>query len=207
MNYEVKEGDCLASIAAAFGLGPAALWADQGNAALRRQREDPNVLRPGDVLHIPERRPQTQPAATEARHRYVRIGTPALFRVVVCELDVPITGEAYELDVDGTLFDGVTGDDGTVEHWISPLARRATLTLHARDLRYEISLGALEPANSLRGAQQRLNNLGLGCGAEDGDAGPLTRAALALFQARQGLERTGELDGKTVDALREAHGS
>ncbi len=66
-------------------------------------------------------------------------------------------------------------------------------------------MGHLDPVDGLKGAQQRLRNLGLYGGPVDGQDSPLTTGALSLFQQRQGLERTGKLDDATKDALQKAH--
>ncbi len=59
--------------------------------------------------------------------------------------------------------------------------------------------------SSLAALQQRLLNLGYDCGGEDGQAGAGTRAALLRFQAENGLQQSGEMDGPTRDALRDLH--
>lgn len=50
-------------------------------------------------------------------------------------------------------------------------------------------------------AQQKLNALGYDAGAEDGDMGPRTRAALAAFQRDSGLAVTSRIDPATATAL------
>ncbi len=54
---------------------------------------------------------------------------------------------------------------------------------------------------SMREAQQRLNELGYGVGAPDGNAGPRTTSALRNFQRDNGLTPTGRLDAPTMDVL------
>jgi hypothetical protein len=54
---------------------------------------------------------------------------------------------------------------------------------------------------SLRAAQNRLNALGFGAGAADGQMGPHTRHALVAFQRSRGLAVTGTLDAQTAAAL------
>jgi hypothetical protein len=51
-------------------------------------------------------------------------------------------------------------------------------------------------------AQVRLKKLGYYRGPVDGDFGRGSRAALASFQRRNGLRPTGQLDGRTIRALR-----
>lgn len=66
---------------------------------------------------------------------------------------------------------------------------------------YEFDLRWLDPSAEPTGAQARLHALGFEVGAIDGDAGPRTTDALRTFQLDSGLDPTGELDERTVDAL------
>ena len=70
---------------------------------------------------------------------------------------------------------------------------------------YELNLGHLDPVEGIKGAQQRLRNLGLYGGPIDGKDSALTQGAILLFQKRQNLPLTGQLDDTTKDALRTAH--
>jgi peptidoglycan hydrolase-like protein with peptidoglycan-binding domain len=53
--------------------------------------------------------------------------------------------------------------------------------------------------------QQRLNNLGLFCGNEDGNPDDQTTAAIKTFQQKSGLPATGQVDGATRAKLAELH--
>lgn len=68
-----------------------------------------------------------------------------------------------------------------------------------------VQVGHLEPADTVRGAQQRLGNLGFAC-RPTGRLDDVTREAIGRFQERQGLSRTGTLDDETRGALSRAHG-
>ena len=52
-----------------------------------------------------------------------------------------------------------------------------------------------------------LGEVFFGAGAVDGDAGERTRAAVAAFQAAEGLEVTGEVDDDVLSHLEELHES
>jgi hypothetical protein len=58
LEHRVRQGECLASIAARHGLPSAeALFDHPDNAELKRRRKHPGVLSPGDVVKVPEREP------------------------------------------------------------------------------------------------------------------------------------------------------
>ncbi|MDO4867840.1 MAG: peptidoglycan-binding protein [Clostridia bacterium] len=65
----------------------------------------------------------------------------------------------------------------------------------------DVLLTSEERTEQLRHAQQMLIDLGYLVGNADGMLGPHTAEALRAFQARNGLEQTGELDGATLMAL------
>ena len=65
----------------------------------------------------------------------------------------------------------------------------------------DVPLTSEERIEQLRHAQQLLIDLGYLTGAADGLLGPRTAEALRAFQAQNGLEQTGELDGATLMAL------
>src|SRR5215469_10369026 len=55
--------------------------------------------------------------------------------------------------------------------------------------------------DDIRWAQVELHYKGLYNGSLDGEIGPQTKRALALFQKSNGLERTARLDQQTADVL------
>jgi hypothetical protein len=59
-------------------------WDDLGNAALKSTRKDPNILLPGDRLHVPPRRPGDVSCATDMLNKFPKV------------VDVP-TGEQGKL--------------------------------------------------------------------------------------------------------------
>lgn len=203
-RHEVREGECIATIADQYGLFPPTIWDAPANAALRAQRKSPYVLAPGDVLTIPDVRPRRETAPTGAVHRFKRKGVPEKLSFVLADDGRPRADLPYTLEVDGRRIDGRTGADGRVEHWIPPDAKQATLVIDD-DERYTIALGRLDPESSDEGALRRLENLGLlARGFRDRDS---IEDAVQRFQRAQGLTASGTLDAATRDRLREAHGA
>lgn len=201
IRYTVQEGDCVSSIAHRFGFFPGTIWRHPANAALRKVRDNPDVLAPGDVLHIPDARTKEIDCATEQRHRFCRRGVPARLRVRVAVDDEPVADEPYELTIDGgAVVHGRTDAEGRIDAPIPPQARAACLTVGEGDdaLEFRLRLGHLDPPESQRGLRSRLEN----CGYTGDLAGALRR-----FQHDHELPETGEADAATVRALVAAHGS
>ena len=206
--HEVQPGDCLSSIAFEHGFFVQTLWDDSNNAALKKTRGDPSVLRAGDAVHIPDKRVKNVAVQTGAAYRFRRLGVPAQFKLRLVEADEPRASLDYSLEVDGKTLTGTTDADGVITQYISPAARSATLIVHAAggDERYAIRLGEVDPLETPRGVQSRLANLGFYEGDPGGDPAA-TEAAIRAFQARYGLTVSGAADEGTRAKLKEAFGS
>lgn len=209
-EYVVQQGDCLSSIAFENGLLPETIWNDPGNAALKAGRKDPNILFPGDQIHIPAVRLREENCGTDATHTFQLKQATKTLRVVLLDSDGnPRKSLRYQVKVkDGLAKTGTTGSDGIVQISILPNAREAELVVNSNlgEERYELHLGTIDPATTLSGMQARLNNIGYYCGEVDGLMGPKTAGALARFQKSHNLAVTGDVDDDTRDALVKQHG-
>jgi len=203
-KHVVKQGDCIGSIAFEKGFFWETILNLPENAELKRERKDPNVLLAGDQVFIPDKREKTDVCATEQRHRFRRKGTPENLQVRVLYENVPRANEPYVLEIDGQAERGTTDADGNIRRAIPPNARRGKLTVGegAEQLEFDLTLGAIDPIDTLTGVQERLNNLGYDCGEEDGMLGEETERALRDFQADHDLEETGQPDEPTRQELR-----
>jgi putative peptidoglycan binding protein len=208
-DYVVVEGDCMESIAAAAGFLWTTIWNHPQNAALKKARVTQNVLLPGDRLYIPDKNLKVVERPTDQRHRFVRKGLPCKLRLCLKWLDEPRRNAPYVLDIDGTLHNGTTDDEGCIEVLIPPQAASGRLTVGADPVCqqvYTLDLGGLDPITETVGIQKRLRNLGFHC-EPTGEMDDATASAIARFQKKHALEPTGELDASTIDKLKSRHGS
>ncbi|MDB4930056.1 MAG: hypothetical protein JWM10_2540 [Myxococcaceae bacterium] len=207
-THQVQQGECLVSIAESYGFFWETLWNLPENKAIRDTRRDPTVLRPGDVVTIPEKTVKEYVRPTGARHTFRVKNIPAKFNVrLQDEGGEARAGLAFVLTVDGVETRGSTDGEGWVRASIPPTARHGTLTVTdaatGEEESYEVELGHLDPADTVEGAQTRMKQMGLYFGVANGE---MTRAfvyALKDFQTSRGLQPTGELDASTQAALRE----
>jgi hypothetical protein len=201
----VALGDSIPSLAKDNGFFPDTIWNHPNNAGLRAKRKSQNQLFPGDEVYIPDLRKRTETRSTDGAHKFHRKGTPAKLVLQLRALGEPRKGESYVLVVEGTTYNGTLDGDGTLQQFIPPNAKSGQLILSGGKEIIPLRIGDLNPIEELSGVQQRLNNLGLFCGNEDGDMDDQTTAAIQAFQQKNGLPVSGKLDGALKAKLQELH--
>lgn len=210
--HTVQPGDCIASIAHAYGFSdPKAIFDHADNAELKRKRKDLNVLYPGDRVAVPERVEKEVDCAAGQKHRFtVKLPKVKLHLVLVGPDGEAMSGKTYKLVVGDRTIPGTTTGVGAVEAEVPADATTGTLYLKMRDddegdgFPFPLQIGHLDPVEEISGVQARLENSGFHCGGESA-LGPKTRAALAGFQKKMGLDPTGDLDDDTRTRLRGLH--
>lgn len=207
-SHQIASGDGISSLASQHGFAPETLWQHPANADLKRARVDANVLLPGDGLVVPDKTPRTERCATDQRHVFRRNGVPARFEMQLLSPAGPLSGVAYQLQVDDKPLRGQTDGNGLLREFVPNQARRARLSYEHDGQLHELDIGfgLLDPIDTLGGVQQRLRNLGYRCDVPGVD-GPRTRLALQLFQLAAQLEPSGERDAPTLSALTRLHDS
>jgi len=212
--YTVQQGDCLSSLAKAFGFPSFhTIYEDPQNATLRQQRPNPNVIFPGDQIYIPDKTQRSESAATDTAHTYQITRAKTLLRIgVVDPAGQPLRSRSYTLTVGAKVYQGETGTDGLIEAEIEADESGGSLVVAGSDPKdppfaRSLFLGHLDPITEVSGVQGRLNNLGFYCGEVDGIAGPATAAAVAAFQRCYGLQVDGVIGPATRDKLLQVHGS
>jgi hypothetical protein len=212
-HHTVQQGECLSSITKQYNLSDYRLIYDHSeNAEFKRRRPDPNIIYPGDVLFIPDKELKEVPRSTDNKHKFKLKKQLVLLRIVVKDdQDHPYANKRYQLTVEDTQFDGRTNGQGFLEQKIPADATNGELKVWTgQDDRidfhgWKLSLGHLDPVETVTGVQARLNNLGFYCGAVDGIVGPMTSEALRDFQGKEKLQQTGQIDAATRNRLKSKH--
>jgi N-acetylmuramoyl-L-alanine amidase len=209
-RHRVQQGDTIYSLSRRYGVPPDAIWDHPDNQELRQQNRHKAILYAGEVVTVPERELREETVPTDQRHRFLLRASRVPLELRFLDLDEPRAQAPYRLIVDVVHeFEGQLDDDGVLTVQIPADARRGEIWVGEEPDRdhHVFAIGHLDPANELSGVQQRLNNLGFPCGAEDGELGDVTRTALQAFQQKHDLEPTGELDDATRARLEEIYGS
>lgn len=214
-TYTVVQGDHLSRVAAQFGFADyLTIWDHASNASLKKARDNPNVLLPGDRLFIPDLEPKRETVATGKTHPFqLRIETLMLRIGLEDVLFKPLANVKCELTIDGQLFSLLTNAKGQFEHVLLPTAEKAELRIRdgatrTDDLLIPVRIGHLNPIESVTGQKARLNNLGYFAGAVDKDDERLFRSAVEEFQCDQlgHAAVDGKCGPKTQAKLKAMHG-
>lgn len=205
--HNVQQGESLPSIAYQYGFAWQTLWSHEQNAKLASKRQNPNVLKSGDRVFVPDIQTKEEAGETARLHTFRLKDVPARLNFVLKDVHGdPRAGVAYKLSVDGAEFSGVTENDGSLSESIPPTAKKAILRVSETET-YELNLGYLDPPEYPTGLQARLKNLGFYKGGISGQIDDATRAALRSFQAAAGVSITAEPDSSTTSAVVAMHGS
>jgi hypothetical protein len=210
-NHVVEQGECLQKIAHRHGFPkPFDIWSHPKNKDLRvRRKDDPNVLFPGDVLWIPEKKEKTLEKDANDAYTFKVPSLGKKLRIAVRDAaDEPLAGEDYELEVAGKKHTGKTDGAGLVEAVVPAQASAGKLRVGAYT--WKIAVGSLDPVvhtedEGISGIQARLRNLGYLPEHAYGKPCEKTRDAISRFQRAHGLAPTGVADAATRQKLEAAH--
>ena len=212
-EHVVLQGEHLSQISAKYGfLDYRTVWDHPGNADLKALRKTPNVLLPGDTVHIPDKLKKQESRGTGQAHRFqVPSQRLSLHLVLKDWANQPLADTECELQLEGKAIPLKTDAAGRIRVPISITEAEATLTFKDPmvpfDLLIPIKIGHLDPVDSASGQMARLSNLGyITRPLEDVDDIVLTRT-VQEFQWDTGLPVTGECDAATQSKLKEMHGS
>ncbi len=205
-THIVKPGECVATIAAKYGVPWKTVWDAPENATLRRTRTDPNVLATGDKVVVPKPKPRQETAQAGQNNKFVVKREKVRLYLQLKAGPDPLGGEEWELVCGDRHAKGTTKSDGIVEAEIPADQTEATLTLPKRKQKYTLALGELDPIDTIRGAQARLHNLGLYNGDRSGNLDDATKGVIEQLQTIEKLPVTGKYDSATQRALAKNYG-
>ena len=102
------------------------IWDHAQNAELKKQRQNPNVIFPGDQLFIPDKSEKKETRNTGQRHQFVLKTEKLKLRLVLEDLyEKPIANAPCELRVENETFRLTTDGKGKIERDIKPGTRSA----------------------------------------------------------------------------------
>ena len=217
-DYTIKQGDYLAKIAKEHGFTDwKPIWDHASNKALRDKRKDPNILLPGDQLHIPDLEIKNASASTDAKHRYLVKRLRLQLGLRLDEMfNKPMAGASYELLLGDQTHVKTTDGGGKLVHDFTPGIPEARLIVKdvpapGQRIEIPIQIGHLDPVEERSGQAQRLNNLGYFAGPYPGnDATENERiytSAVQEFQCDHELTVDGVCGPQTQAKLVDVHGS
>src|SRR4051812_42384267 len=213
IEHVVQQGEHVSQIANEYGFRDfRTIWENPSNADLRQLRDNPNVLFPGDIVHIPDKSQREDVAATGIVHLYSVKGQTLFLHLALKDFDnQPLADTDCELQIEGKSIQLTTDADGHIKTPISRTATEATLNfkdpLVPFDLTIPIKIGHLNPVEELSGQKARLSNLGyITRSLEDVDE-TIFSYTVQEFQCDLGLPVTGICDSATLAKLKELHGS
>ncbi|WP_437969979.1 LysM domain-containing protein [Sorangium sp. So ce260] len=212
--YVVRQGDYLTEMAYRRGFSATEVWNHLSNEALRKARSNPDILQPGDVIHLPAAREDWRPLPlTAGGHNRFTARIPSVeIKLVLERADgTAIVDKPFRVDGLGPEpFESKTDSAGLARFNVPVHVRELDVFLDGEGLRYRVLVGHMDPVSEPSGVAKRLAHLGYLApldlkNIEPSDA--MLSEALAVFQAAEGLSITGTLDDATRDALVTAHGS
>jgi hypothetical protein len=207
--YIVKQGDYLDKIAHALGFDSDKVWDDPRNADLKNKR-DPNLLHPGDILYVPETEPHWLVLKAGTVNRYVARIPKTTVKLGFKNRKGPLANEPYVVQGLGAPLEGTTDGEGRVVLEVPVHVRECQVVFAGQGVIYPVQVGDMDPIDEPTGVRKRLQHLGYGRAdgddeQTDDDAAVKDRLAILAFQHDHGLMATGIADDATRAVLANAH--
>jgi hypothetical protein len=211
--YTVQQGDHLSKIAKDNGFTDyTVIWDHPNNSDLKKLRQNPNILLPGDEVFIPDMEQKQESGATDKKHTFTVDKKTLKLRLVLEDIyEKPIVGAQCALRVEDQISQLTTDGNGKLEQEIpldatdAYLVIRGDQTPFANDTIY-IKIGHLDPLDEISGQVARLNNLGYSAGALDGSDTEAFNSAVEEFQCDNNLAVDGICGPNTQSKLKQVHG-
>jgi N-acetylmuramoyl-L-alanine amidase len=212
-THRIVSGECFSSLTSKYGFPDVQnLYAHGDNSQLKSKRPNPNVLKPGDRVKIPDKEQKEESCGDSKKHRFKVKGLVTHLRILVEDFEgTALDNKEYELEIEAQKFEGKTDGSGLVEQIVKAEATVGRLRVWLDDEKtksviWPLDIGALAPHDEISGAQARLNNLGFDSGPVDGIIGPKTKAAVAAFNKKHTINDGDNLGDQTKNKLKELFG-
>jgi hypothetical protein len=159
----VCQGDFLASLAHQFGFDADTIWKDPKNAQLQQLRPNPNILYATDILYIPLQGAPPAMTNLETGSMNSFVSDPPTVTITHTFVgDDPSTyaSQAYTIQELDSLTGLTTDGSGTLTFKAPVSMQAATIVFTGTGETWALSIGGLDPIDTLSGVFQRLQNLG-----------------------------------------------
>ena len=185
------------------------LWNLPQNLTLRTSGRKPELLVSGDIVFIPERTIKETAAQTDARHRFV-------LEAAVAELHLRFVDVEPYIHAFGAISYSLEAKDGNnqsgtitkeKQEITMPLNLAAeTCTLMIGGMAFQLSIGSLDPLETVSGIQGRLKNLGFDPGPITNTENPSTTSAVRAFQEHYKITVNGTIGPEVQHKMKEVYG-
>jgi hypothetical protein len=160
-NYTVKQGDYLSKIASEHGFfDHTTIWNHPANAELKKKRQNPSVLFPGDTLFIPDKEQRAYPRPSGNNHTFVIKRERLKLRVVLeDQYEKPVAGAKCKVTIDAEDKDLTTDGKGKFELNIPLKAQSGAMVIDSKETPYDgeffsLHIGELDPVETLSGSRR-----------------------------------------------------
>jgi hypothetical protein len=89
IEHTVRQGECISSISKKYGFKWDTVWNLPENSQLKNERQNPNILLPGDIVRVPEKTKKQESCGTDSRSRFRMLGVPAYLEIRVTKEPEP----------------------------------------------------------------------------------------------------------------------
>jgi hypothetical protein len=211
--YTVQQGDHVSSIAIANGFADyLIIWDHPNNADLKKKRQNPNVLLPGDPLFIPDPEDRVEPCPTDQQHKFVAKRSRLRLRLVLEDIyEKPIANTPCDLLLRSGARHVTTDGAGKIDEIIPADTRDAMLVINGPATPFQgdqipIRVGHLDPIDEVTGQAARLANLGYYFEPLQPVDEDEFKSAVEEFQCDHGLKVDGKCGPATQAKLKQEHG-
>jgi hypothetical protein len=207
-THTVRQGESVISLSKRYGILADKILDHPDNRQYQDRGRSRGILHPGDMVTIPDRETREEEVSTEQRHRFRCLNQLAWLKIRFLRGDRPLANEPYTLRVGDNDSSGNLDQDGWLRRRVPVDARDAVVLLGEgfSQRTVDLRIGNLNPAQETSGIGQRLHNLGFLQSNGDLESDRIYAEGIRMFQAKYGLEETGELNEDTRNRIVEVYG-